>query len=239
MKRWQRIILVGKVKEGSHRVIVYFERSRLALMLFLFDMDNVLYDYQWRIRMDRLTESTGHDFHELRRRWWHDDGEWAAEAGHPATGSEYLQRVNAALESDISRPDWLSHRRAGMSARPSIIDVAREASQHGDVAVLTNNGALIGEHLGEIAPELLEVFGENLFATAHFGARKPDPLVFQRAMDHLGHQAPHTFFVDDLPENVRGAETLGITGHWFSPHHTPQQLRDAIQAFIGAARPRD
>lgn len=204
-------------------------------MLFLFDMDNVLYDYQWRIRMDRLTSVTGHDFHELRRRWWHDDGEWAAEAGNPPTGVEYLERVNRALDADISVPDWLSHRRAGMVARPPIIDVAREAATHGDVAVLTNNGALIGEHLGEIAPELVDIFGENLFATAHFGARKPDPTVFQRAIDHLGHSASQTLFVDDLPENVRGAQTLGITGHWFSPQQSAEELRRAIDAFIARA----
>ena len=201
-------------------------------MLFLFDMDNVLYDYQWRIRMDGLTEITGHDFHELRRRWWHDDGEWAAERGDPPTGVEYLERVNAAFERNVSPDDWLFHRRKAMTARPSIIEVARQASRHGDIAVLTNNGALIGEHLADIAPELVDVFGDNLFATAHFFARKPEPEVFDRAIAHLGHSPSDTFFVDDLPDNVRGAESLGVTSHWFSPHQTPEELQGAIDAFI-------
>ena len=50
-------------------------------LLFLFDMDDVLYDYDWRARMAGLTALTGLDLAELRRRWWHDEGEWAAEAG--------------------------------------------------------------------------------------------------------------------------------------------------------------
>ena len=59
-------------------------------LLFVFDMDDVLYDYDWRIRMAGLTELTGHDIAELRRRWWHDAGEWAAEAGHWPDGESYL-----------------------------------------------------------------------------------------------------------------------------------------------------
>ncbi len=208
-------------------------------MLFLFDMDNVLYDYNWRIRMDGLTELTGHDFHELRRRWWHDRGEWAAEKGDPASGAEYLQRVTAALEHDLSVEQWLYHRRAGMTPRPDIIEVAHYASTRGEVALLTNNGALIGEHLATIAPELVEVFGTNLFATAHFFERKPEPLVFTRALAHLGYSADETFFVDDLPDNIRGAQAAGLTGHLFGPHHSAEELRAGIDAFSASRPPRD
>ena len=90
-------------------------------MLFIFDMDNVLYDYHWRVRMEALTAITGHDFHELRRRWWHDKGEWKAEAGQPDTGEEYLARVNDAFGSSITREHWLSLRREAMAFRPGVL----------------------------------------------------------------------------------------------------------------------
>jgi putative hydrolase of the HAD superfamily len=200
-------------------------------MLFLFDMDNVLYDYHWRVRMHGLTDLTGLDFHELRRRWWHDEGEWKAEKGDPPTGSEYLTRVNSALEADLTVDQWLHHRRLAMTPRQDIIDVAARAAELGSVAVLTNNGALIGEHLRTIAPELVPIFGDHLYATAHFRARKPEPDVFRNALDALGHRAGDTLFVDDMPENVRGAETLGITGEWFSPNYPATQLLDVVERF--------
>ena len=59
-------------------------------LLFVFDMDDVLYDYDWRHRMTGLTALTGLDLAELRRRWWNDAGEWAAEAGHWPDGASYL-----------------------------------------------------------------------------------------------------------------------------------------------------
>lgn len=189
-------------------------------MLFIFDMDNVLYEYDWRARMHGLTDLTGWDFHELRRRWWHDEGEWQAEAGVPRTGAEYLAAVNDALDASVDVSTWLANRRAAMTVWPEMIELARKASTLGQITVLTNNGALIGENLADIAHELTPVFDTHLFATAHYGARKPDPSVFSRVLEAYGATPEETFFIDDMPENIRGAETLGITGMWFGPHHT-------------------
>ena len=201
-------------------------------MLFIFDMDNVLYDYNWRHRMEALTELTGHDFHELRSRWWHDDGEWQAEAGVPDTGDEYLRRVNEAFGSSIARQHWVDMRIAAMKFRPEVTEAVAVAKEFGQVTLLTNNGILIGEHLPEVAPELVPLFGEHMFATAHYKARKPDPLVFERVLERYGVPAEKTFFVDDTPDNIRGAETLGITSQWFSPSDSGATIAEKIHAFV-------
>ena len=201
-------------------------------MLFIFDMDNVLYDYHWRKRMESLTELTGHDFHDLRSRWWHDDGEWKAEAGDPDTGDEYLRRANEAFGSSIARQTWVDIRKAAMEFRPEVADAVSFASQFGQVTLLTNNGMLIGEHLTEVAPELVPLFGEHMFATAHYGARKPDPRVFSRVLERYGVTSDETFFVDDHPDNIRGAEEIGITSKWFSPADTGTSVKEAITDFV-------
>lgn len=201
-------------------------------MLFIFDMDNVLYEYRWRDRMDKLTALTGLDFQELRRRWWHDDGEWKAEAGDPDTGDEYLRLVNDAFDSSITREQWLDFRKAAMSFRPEVTEAVAFAKEFGQVTLLTNNGILIGEHLPDVAPDLVPLFGDHMFATAHYKARKPDPLVFERVLDRYGAEGSHTFFVDDTPENLRGAQVHGITTQWFSPKDSGATIKSAIQAFL-------
>lgn len=201
-------------------------------MLFIFDMDNVLYHYNWRVRMDGLTSMTGHDFHELRRRWWHDDGEWAAEAGNPPTGDEYLEAVNSAFDSHLDRQAWLDNRRMAMEVWQEMVEVAKRASDLGTVTLLTNNGALIGEHLADVAPELVPVFDTHLYATAHYRARKPDPEVFSRVLEAYNEAAENTFFVDDLPDNIRGAESLGITGFWYGPNHSSDDVWGAMTRFV-------
>jgi putative hydrolase of the HAD superfamily len=201
-------------------------------MLFIFDMDNVLYDYHWRKRMESLTDITGYDFHDLRARWWHDDGEWKAEAGDPDTGDEYLRRVNEAFGSSIERQTWVDIRKAAMDFRPEVAEAVSFASQFGQVTLLTNNGMLIGEHLTEVAPDLVPLFGEHMFATSHYKARKPDPTVFLRVLERYGATSTDTFFVDDHPDNIRGAEEVGITSQWFSPTDTGATVTAAISAFV-------
>ncbi len=202
-------------------------------MLFLFDMDDVLCDYDWRTRMAALTARTGHDLTELRRRWWLNGLEFAAEAGEPADADEYLAVVTAAIEADIPREEWVRIRAESTVARPEAVDAVRRAAEFGRVALLTNNSILIHEHLHEVAPELAEVMGrEHLHASARFGARKPDPAVYARVMEYYGATAAQTFFTDDRPDNVAGAESLGITGHVYV--HAAG-LRAAIDAFAERA----
>ena len=97
-------------------------------MLFIFDMDNVLYEYHTRHRMDALTEITGLDYQDLRRRWWHDEGEWKAEAGDPDTGDEYLRRVNESFGSNITREDWVTMRKEAMVFKSEVLSAVEYAA---------------------------------------------------------------------------------------------------------------
>lgn len=203
-------------------------------LLFIFDMDDVLYDYDWRRRMGRLTELTGLTLEELWARWW-VPFEHAAEAGQPSTAAEYLAGFNAAIGTELSETDWLAARAAAMTARPQALAAVARAAELGTVTLLTNNGALIHHHLGgAIAPELAELFGEHLFASSAYSARKPDPVVFQRVLDRYGVAAGDAFFADDLTENVEGAASLGITAHLY---RDAPGLLAAIERFAASRLP--
>jgi putative hydrolase of the HAD superfamily len=198
-------------------------------LLFVFDMDDVLYDYDWRIRMTGLTELTGHDFAELRRRWWHDSGEWAAEAGHWPDGAAYLKDWITAVGIDITPEAWLANRGSAMTPRPEALAAVKRASELGRVTLLTNNGPLVGENLATLAPELVPLFGvEHLKTSSHYGARKPDPKVFEGVLRAYDEPAEHVFFADDMAVNVEGARSVGITAHLY---RDPASLLAAVEDF--------
>jgi 2-haloacid dehalogenase len=44
---------------------------------------------------------------------------------------------------------------------------------------------------------------------------KPDPAIFELALKRFALNPAHTLFIDDVPANVAGAESVGITGHPF------------------------
>jgi putative hydrolase of the HAD superfamily len=200
-------------------------------LLFIFDMDDVLYDYDWKVRMAGMTDATGLSLKELRDLWWHDDGEWAAEAGHWTTGEDYLAAFNAAIGRNLTEEQWVGIRGAAMTPWPDSIAAVRRASELGQVTLLTNNGALSHKHLATLAPDLVEVFGEHLLTSSHYGARKPNPLVFERVLAAYGADATETFFADDLPVNVEAAASVGITAHLFT---TPAGMLAAIEKFAAS-----
>ncbi len=213
-------------------------------LLFVFDMDDVIYDYDWRRRMDAVSAVTGLDLAELRRRWWNADGERRAEAGAWATGADYLAAANAALGTRIGADEWIAARRSAMTVRPEVVAAVERASRLGTVSLLTNNGALIHDRLEDLAPEIALLFGPLLRATSYYGARKPDPVVFERVLSAHGATAEDTFFADDLPENVAAARVVGLTAHLYT---TPHDLAAATTAFASSRarlrrrepRPRD
>lgn len=202
-------------------------------LLFVFDMDDVLYDYDWRRRMAGLTEITGFDMLELRRRWWNDRGEWAAEAGHWPDGATYLAAWNRAMGTEVTAEQWLENRGGAMTPRPGCLETVARAAELGRVTLLTNNGPLVGENLARLAPDLEPLFGrEHLRASSRYGARKPDPRVFERVLAEYDEPAEHTFFADDMAVNVEGAASVGITAHLY---RDPESLRAAVEEFAASA----
>ena len=197
-------------------------------LLFIFDMDDVLYDYNWRMRMAGMTELTGLSLAELRERWWHDDGEWAGEAGVFETPDAYLDAFSAAIGVDVDEDEWVRVRGSAMEARPEAIAAVRRASELGTVTLLTNNNALTGKHLRTLAPELIDVFGDHMITSSHYRARKPNPLVFERVLAAYDTPAADAFFADDMQDNVEGARSIGITAYHYG---TAAGMLDAIEAF--------
>jgi HAD superfamily hydrolase (TIGR01509 family) len=200
-------------------------------LLFIFDMDNVLYEYDWRVRMADMTLLTGYSLDELRERWWHDEGEWAAEAGAFATTDDYLAAFSAAMDQEIDEDEWVRIRGAAMTPWPDSIAAVERAAELGQVTLLTNNSILTGKHLATLAPEIVDVFGEHLLTSSHYGARKPNPVVYERVLAAYDTDAADAFFADDMTVNVDSAASVGITAHHFT---TPAGLLAAIEEFAAA-----
>lgn len=200
-------------------------------LLFIFDMDDVLYGYDWSSRSQALATLTGLSSEELQELWWRKGREAEAEAGMHDSAAAYLSAFNAAIGVEVSESDWVSIRGAAMTPMAESIAAVGRAAELGQVTLLTNNGPLAGKHLATLAPELVALFGDHLHTSSDYAARKPDPVVFERVLEQFGTRAEDAFFADDLPENVAGAESVGITGHLFT---TGTALLAAIEAFAAS-----
>jgi HAD superfamily hydrolase (TIGR01509 family) len=76
-------------------------------------------------------------------------------------------------------------------------------------ALLSNHSVMLAHLLDDL--ELEGLFDVRLISALE-GVMKPDPVVFQRALDRLGVTAAEAVFVDDWDVHVAGARAVGIDG---------------------------
>jgi putative hydrolase of the HAD superfamily len=67
------------------------------------------------------------------------------------------------------------------------------------------------------AHNLPELF-EEIVISAEVGLRKPDPAIFVLMLERLSLQPHEAIFVDDNPDNVAAAESVGMSGIIFTDH---------------------
>ena len=75
----------------------------------------------------------------------------------------------------------------------------------------------------------VEVQWDAIVVSGEIGMRKPDPGIFHHAAEEIGVPPQHCFFIDDLEENVLGAQAVGMSGYHFTRNNY-KALRIALRA---------
>lgn len=100
--------------------------------------------------------------------------------------------------------------RDGPLVDPDVLAAAHDVKARGlEVALVTNNIAEFRDGWRSLVPvdELFDVVVDS----SEEGVRKPDPRIFERALDRLGGVAPdRAVFLDDYEGNVNAARALGL-----------------------------
>lgn len=56
----------------------------------------------------------------------------------------------------------------------------------------------------------LGVFFDKVYLSHRIGMRKPNPEVFEKILEENGLKAANTLFIDDSPQHIEGAKSVGI-----------------------------
>ncbi|MDO8361854.1 MAG: HAD family phosphatase [Actinomycetota bacterium] len=78
------------------------------------------------------------------------------------------------------------------------------------LGVLTNNVAEFRDQWRAIMP--FDEWFDDVVDSHEVGLRKPDPAIYQLALDRLGAVAGRTAFLDDVLTNVLAADSVGMRG---------------------------
>ena len=108
----------------------------------------------------------------------------------------------------------------------SIIELSKELRSAGYMVGLLSNLDANYEFLHEYH----EVFGyfDRVQLSSEVGVAKPNPQAYERFVMQLGAKPEETLFVDDSPENVRGAKAAGLHAIEFTD---TEELREQLPQY--------
>lgn len=122
-------------------------------------------------------------------------------------------------------------RAGGAETRNDVVEFAKGVKRDGlKTGLITNNAAEFREHWRKSIP-IDELF-HHVIDSSEVGLRKPDPRIFELALERLGGVAPErAVFVDDFEGNVEAARRVGLRGvHMTDDYAT---ALDELRALLG------
>jgi putative hydrolase of the HAD superfamily len=155
------------------------------------------------------------------------------------TEADFLDDIADALEPELGhRPEMHRFREiyfAALDPNQPMIDLMRGARDRGFRMVLLTNNVREWEPLWRSMMPVDEIF-ELVVDSAHVGTRKPEPEIYELAVERLGDRigTGDCLFVDDVEVNVEAARALGMRAIHFE---TNEQAIPEIEAELARADP--
>lgn len=124
------------------------------------------------------------------------------------TLDDYVNRAVFCAPRSFSREEFKQFMFSLSRPKPQSLELARELSQKYRMAVINNESRELNQYRIQHF-HLAEIF--HLFISSCFvGLRKPDLAIFRLALDLTQYSAEECCFIDDRPENLAGAEKIGL-----------------------------
>ncbi|MCZ6640437.1 MAG: HAD family phosphatase [Gammaproteobacteria bacterium] len=185
----------------------------MTITTVIFDLGRVVFHYDPQSRLEQFATFTGETTDTIRKRLIDsgysqscDIGKFKGERAY----REGLSQLGHRMTLEHFRNLWIS----AFTPNEEVVALVRRLKTHAAIALLTNNSDLVRDGLEEAHGEILELFRPRLFSS-DLGVLKPDPRIYQIALNLMNSEPNETLFIDDDDKHVAGAQTLDLVTHHF------------------------
>lgn len=179
----------------------------------IFDLGGVLivFDMDYFLRKRGVTDETDlkliKDILFYKEKLWLpiDSGEWTEEKTAEEAEKLLPERLKAPVRDAI-----LNWPKPQPELIPEMHEFVRQAYKKGyNLYILSNAPCSAHDYIHDL-PDV--EFIKDIIISADIKMAKPDPEIFRFALNKFNLQAEETLFIDDNMMNIKGAESVGITG---------------------------
>ena len=198
-----------------------------ASKALLFDVGGVLVDFDLSRSIEAWSAYSRLPREELKRRFCIDDAIHARHERGEIPSAEFFRHVAGLLELKATpeqiEAGWNAIFQGESAATRALIENARRRCP---CYAFTNTNASHMACWTRLYPGVVAAF-DQVFASCQIGLRKPEPAAFEYVCTATGIPAASFVFFDDLLENVRAAQRVGLRGvHVRSPADVAAALRE-------------
>lgn len=195
--------------------------DRTTVKNIIFDLGGVILNIDYTLTLNAFSElrikNPEAQFNQLKQTPLFDDYE---------TGRIGSEEFRQGLRKYI--PSQISDQELDKAWNAMLLDLPKERiillerlGKEFRIFLLSNTNEI---HILEFHRRLVEWFDmpdlSHIFEQVHYsyemGMRKPDPEIFEAVIEQNGLAASETLFIDDSPQHIEGAKSVGLQAHFLS-----------------------
>ena len=186
---------------------------------FLFDMGNVLVHFSHPLMCQQIAEVCGSSEEEIRRLLFDQGWENEFERGE-LTEAQFQTRLENHFRRPIDLPALVHAASDIFTLNAPMVPILRSLRRQGKRLVLLSNTSI--SHIEFVRREF-EVLNEfdDFVLSYEVGAMKPQPAIFESALNKILCPPERCFYTDDIPAYIEAARLHGLQADVFT---TPESL---------------
>ncbi|HEY5729617.1 MAG TPA: HAD family phosphatase [Anaerolineales bacterium] len=201
----------------------------MSIRAVFFDLGGVIVRTEYQAPRQHLAESFGMDYDDIDKIVFGGgpNGSAAKATVGEITEEEHWLNVMKVLKQPASKYERIRDEFfAGDVIDLEIVDFLRSIKPKYKVGLISNAWNGLRDY---IVREKFDDAFHHMVISAEVGVAKPDPKIYDIALEQLQVKAKEAVFVDDFFENIEACEKLGIKGiHFKSPDLALKQLREIL-----------
>jgi epoxide hydrolase-like predicted phosphatase len=174
----------------------------------LFDLGNVLMPFDLMRLAGRLAQFSPYSKEEILNRIAYNQVAEEFESGK-MTPHDYFNFVTKACEfKDLSYDKFIAIFNDIFDEDQAVYGLVKRLKSKYQLGLISNTNPIHVSHLRTSYPNLNHF--EHLWFSNEAGVRKPDPSIYQMALQKFNTAPEEAVFIDDFEINITGARALGM-----------------------------
>ncbi len=200
----------------------------MSIRAIFVDLGGVIVRTEFQAPREHLAERLGMEYENVIKTVF--EGETAEQASLGKITEEdhwaaVMRRLRLPLtDADTVRDEFF----AGDVVDRELLDHLRDLRKTHKVGLISNAWSGLRPY---IVKQKFEDAFDTMIISAEVGLIKPDPRIFQLALDKFGVSPEESIFIDDFPPNVEAAREMGIHAILFAAH---DQAVDEMEKMLAA-----